>query len=138
MPWQGPLAAFPPPQWLAPGEALLLMPLEAGAQQRTLVGIVEREGQGHLDLDDLLLRSINTYRSIAVLHQTLRELDAARSVQLSLLPRQAPQSEEYDIAGATRPLARSAATCTAIMCARAARWRSRWAMSQARACQPPC
>jgi len=100
VPWQGSLAAFPPPNWLAPGEALLLMPLEAGAQQRTLVGIVEREGQGHFDLDDLLLRSINTYRSIAVLHQTLRELDAARSVQLSLLPRQAPQSEEYDIAGA--------------------------------------
>ena len=102
-PWQGPLATFPPAHWLAPGEALLLMPLEAGAQQRTLVGIVEREGQGHLDLDDLLLRSINTYRSIAVLHQTLRELDAARSVQLSLLPRHAPQSEDYDIAGATRP-----------------------------------
>jgi DNA-binding LacI/PurR family transcriptional regulator len=102
-PWQGPLTAFPPPHWLAPGEALLLMPLEAGAQQRTLVGIVEREGQAHLDLDDLLLRSINTYRSIAVLHQTLRELDAARSVQLSLLPRQAPHSEDYDIAGATRP-----------------------------------
>lgn len=102
-PWQGPLLAFPPAHWLAPGEALLLMPLEAGAQQRTLVGIVEREGQGHLDLDDLLLRSINTYRSIAVLHQTLRELDAARSVQLSLLPRHAPQSEDYDIAGATRP-----------------------------------
>jgi DNA-binding LacI/PurR family transcriptional regulator len=103
VPWQGALAAFPPPHWLAPGEALLLMPLEAGAQQRTLVGIVEREGHGHLDLDDLLLRSINTYRSIAVLHQTMRELDAARSVQLSLLPRQAPQSEDYDIAGATRP-----------------------------------
>jgi serine phosphatase RsbU (regulator of sigma subunit) len=100
VPWNGPLAAFPPPHWLAPGEALLLMSLEAGAQQRTLVGIVEREGQGHFDLDDLLLRSINTYRSIAVLHQTLRELDAARSVQLSLLPRQAPQSEDYDIAGA--------------------------------------
>ncbi len=100
--WQGPAAAFPPPSWLAPGEAMLLMPVELGAHQRMLFGVVEGAGRAHIDLDDQLLRSINTYRSITVLDQTLRELDAARSVQLSLLPRHAPASESYDIAGATR------------------------------------
>jgi len=98
---------LPPPRISIPTQLIICASCgcrqASGAQQHTLVGIVEREGQGHLDLDDLLLRSINTYRSIAVLHQTLRELDAARSVQLSLLPRKAPQSEDYDIAGATRP-----------------------------------
>lgn len=101
--WQGSLATFPPEHWLQPGEAMLLMPLEAGTPLRSLVGVVEREGQTYFDLDDMLLRSINTYRSITILHQTLRELDAARSVQLSLLPRSAPPSDDYDIAGATRP-----------------------------------
>jgi LacI family transcriptional regulator len=101
--WHGPARAYPPADWLVPGETLLLMPLEAGAQQRTLVGVVEREGLEHLDLDDLLLRSINTYRSITVLNDTLHELDAARSVQQSLLPDSAPPTEDYDIAGAARP-----------------------------------
>ncbi|HMO56298.1 MAG TPA: SpoIIE family protein phosphatase [Roseiflexaceae bacterium] len=101
--WHGPATEFPPAAWLVSGEALLLMPLETSTQQRMLVGAIERAGLHHLDLDDLLLRSINTYRSITVLHDTLRELDAARSVQLSLLPRSAPSSDEYDIAGATQP-----------------------------------
>ncbi|HWQ13757.1 MAG TPA: PP2C family protein-serine/threonine phosphatase, partial [Roseiflexaceae bacterium] len=100
--WQGPAPTFPPPSWLAPGETMLLMPMDAGAQQTQLIGVVERGGWGYLALDDLLLRSINTYRSVTTLHETLRELDAARSVQLSLLPRRAPVSEDYDIAGATR------------------------------------
>jgi sigma-B regulation protein RsbU (phosphoserine phosphatase) len=78
------------------------MPMESGAQQRALYGVVEGAGRAHIDLDDQLLRSINTYRSITVLDETRRELDAARSVQLSLLPRQAPPSERYDVAGATR------------------------------------
>jgi sigma-B regulation protein RsbU (phosphoserine phosphatase) len=78
------------------------MPVESGAQQRILFGVVEGAGRAHIGLDDHLLRSINTYRSITVLNETLRELDAARSVQLSLLPRHAPASEHYDIAGATR------------------------------------
>jgi hypothetical protein len=100
--WQGPAAAFPPQSWLAPGEAMLCMPMESGVQQRTLFGVVEGPGRAHIDLDDQLLRSINTYRSITVLNETRRELDAARSVQLSLLPRQSPASERYDVAGATR------------------------------------
>jgi LacI family transcriptional regulator len=100
--WQGPATAFPPPTWLAPSETLLMMPVESGAQQRILFGVVEGTGRAHIELDDHLLRSINTYRSITVLNETLRELDAARSVQLSLLPRHAPASKHYDIAGATR------------------------------------
>jgi sigma-B regulation protein RsbU (phosphoserine phosphatase) len=64
--------------------------------------VVEGTGRAHIELDDHLLRSINTYRSITVLNETLRELDAARSVQLSLLPRHAPASKHYDIAGATQ------------------------------------
>lgn len=100
--WQGPAATFPPPSWLDSGETLLLMPVESGAQQRLLFGVIEGAGRTHIELDDHLLRSINTYRSITVLDETLRELDAARSVQLSLLPRHAPASEQYDIAGATR------------------------------------
>lgn len=102
MPWQGPEQAFPPPSWLAPGDAMMLMPIDTGGAQATLVGVVEHEGPEHLALDDLLLRAINTYRSVTALHETLRELDAARSVQLSLLPRGAPSSRAYDIAGATR------------------------------------
>lgn len=100
--WHGAAQAFPPTEWMQPGDVMLLMPIDAGGQQRTLVGVVEREGRAHLELDDLLLRSINTYRSVTTLHETLRELDAARSVQQSLLPTRAPQSDEYDIAGATR------------------------------------
>jgi LacI family transcriptional regulator len=100
--WHGPATAFPPPEWLSPGEVALLMPMESGAQQRALYGVVEGTGRAHIDLDDQLLRSINTYRSITVLDETRRELDAARSVQLSLLPRQAPASDHYDVAGATR------------------------------------
>jgi DNA-binding LacI/PurR family transcriptional regulator/serine/threonine protein phosphatase PrpC len=100
--WSGPPEAFPPSSWLAPGDTLLLMPIDAGAQQRTLMGVVEREDRSHLELDDLLLRSINSYRSVTTLHETLRELEAARSVQLSLLPPRPPASEDYDIAGATR------------------------------------
>lgn len=100
--WHGPAAAFPPPEWIAPGEVALLMPMESGAQQRALYGVVEGAGRAHIDLDDQLLRSINTYRSITVLDETRRELDAARSVQLSLLPRWPPASEHYDVAGATR------------------------------------
>jgi LacI family transcriptional regulator len=100
--WEGEAVDFPPPGWLAAGDVLLLMPMDAGPQQQVLLGVIERTEQEHLDLDDLLLRSINTYRSITVLNETLRELDAARSVQLSLLPRDAPRSEDYDIAGAAR------------------------------------
>lgn len=100
--WQGPVAAFPPGPWLAPGETMLLMPVMAGAQQHMLFGVVEGPDQSYVDLDDQLLRAINTYRAVMVLNATLRELDAARSVQLSLLPRAAPASERYDIAGATR------------------------------------
>jgi LacI family transcriptional regulator len=100
--WQGQADAFPPPAWLLPGDTMLLMPIDAGPQQTQLVGVVEHGGSEHLELNDLLLRSINTYRSVTTLHETLRELDAARSVQLSLLPRRAPLSSEYDIAGATR------------------------------------
>jgi DNA-binding LacI/PurR family transcriptional regulator/serine/threonine protein phosphatase PrpC len=100
--WQGDVDAFPPPAWLAPGDTMLLMPIDAGPQQTQLVGVVEHGGPEHLELNDLLLRSINTYRSVTTLHETLRELDAARSVQLSLLPRRSPVSAEYDIAGATR------------------------------------
>lgn len=99
--WQGPTADFPPAHWLAPGEAMLLMPMMAGAQQHMLFGVIEGQGRAHIDLDDQLLRAINTYRAVMVLNETLRELDAARSVQLSLLPRAAPVSERYDIAGAT-------------------------------------
>lgn len=101
-PWQGPPAAFPPKAWLEPGQVMLVMPMETAAQQRMLFGVVEGPGRAHIDLDNQLLRAINTYRSITVLHETRRELDAARSVQLSLLPRQAPFSESYDVAGATR------------------------------------
>jgi hypothetical protein len=100
--WEGPLEAFPPHEWLGAGEVLLLMPMDAGPQQQVLLGVIERTEQEHLDLDDMLLRSINTYRSITVLNETLRELDAARSVQLSLLPRDAPRTEDYDITGAAR------------------------------------
>jgi sigma-B regulation protein RsbU (phosphoserine phosphatase) len=76
--------------------------MKAAAHQRVLFGLVEGAGRAYIDLDDQLLRSINTYRSIAVLTETLQELDAARSVQLSLLPAEAPASEHYEIAGATR------------------------------------
>jgi LacI family transcriptional regulator len=100
--WQGPAAAFPPAGWLAPSQTMLVMPVESGAQQRMLFGVVENAGRAYFQLDDQLLRSINTYRSITVLDETRRELDAARSVQLSLLPRQAPESASYDVAGATR------------------------------------
>jgi LacI family transcriptional regulator len=100
--WEGEPAAFPPPGWLGVGDVLLLMPMDAGPQQQVLLGVIERTEHEHLDLDDLLLRSINTYRSITVLNETLRELDAARSVQLSLLPRDAPHSADYDIAGAAK------------------------------------
>ncbi len=100
--WQGAITAFPPPSWLASGETLLCMPMEASRQGRVLIGVVEGAERAHLDLDDQLLRSINMYRSITVLNETRRELDAARSVQLSLLPTVAPKSESYDIAGATQ------------------------------------
>lgn len=100
--WQGPLEAFPPLHWMQTGEACIMQPLSNDSQTLMLFGIVEAEGQAHLDLDDLLLRSINTYRSISVLNQTLQELEAARSVQLSLLPRQAPESNEYEIIGSSR------------------------------------
>jgi DNA-binding LacI/PurR family transcriptional regulator/serine/threonine protein phosphatase PrpC len=100
--WQGPLERFPPLNWIKKGEACMIQPLTNDAQSLMLFGIVEAEGQAHLDLDDLLLRSVNTYRSISVLNQTLQELEAARSVQLSLLPRHAPRSDEYEIVGSTR------------------------------------
>jgi DNA-binding LacI/PurR family transcriptional regulator len=100
--WQGSAATFPPLPWLGPGETMLCMPIEAGGQGRMLIGVVEGAERAHIDLDDQLLRTINTYRSIIALNETRRELDAARSVQLSLLPRRAPNSENYDIAGATR------------------------------------
>lgn len=100
--WQGALAAFPPRAWQAPDDVLLLMPMRSGAQQAVLFGVAEGAGRAYLDLDDQLLRAINTYRSISVLNQTLQELDAARSVQLSLLPGAPPLAPGYDIAGATR------------------------------------
>lgn len=99
--WHGNLKAFPPSEWLDPGETMLLMPM-SGGQQRSLIGVSERTGRVHIDLDDLLLRSINTYRSLTALNETLRELELARSVQLSLLPRQTPALPGYDIAGASR------------------------------------
>jgi DNA-binding LacI/PurR family transcriptional regulator/serine/threonine protein phosphatase PrpC len=100
--WQGPIDSFPPLDWINKGEAGMIQPLSNDTHSLMLFGIVEAEGQAHLDLDDLLLRSVNTYRSISVLNQTLQELEAARSVQLSLLPRQAPKSDVYEIVGSTR------------------------------------
>src|SRR5262249_34965224 len=50
--WQGPAKVFPPLSWLAPGETMLFMPMESGAQQRLLFGVVEGAGGTHLDLDD--------------------------------------------------------------------------------------
>lgn len=99
--WQGVIETFPPPAWLRPGDTLLVMPMESG-NQTTIMGVIEREGRDHLDLDDLLLRSINTYRSIAALHTTMRELEIARRVQENLLPRRAPAIGGYDIAGTSR------------------------------------
>ncbi len=99
--WNGMLADFPPDAWLRPGEALLIMPLTTG-QHHNLIGLVERDAQTYLDIDDLLLHSINTYRSVALLTETLRELEIARSVQQSLLPQSMPASDQYEIAGASR------------------------------------
>jgi DNA-binding LacI/PurR family transcriptional regulator len=101
--WMGDPLAFPSDDWLEAGETLLLMPLKNDAEGRIgLIGLVERDARGRLDLDDLLLRSIGTFRSIALLNETLRELDVARSVQQSLLPRRVPEHADLDIAGASR------------------------------------
>lgn len=99
--WQGSIAEFPPASWLAPGDTLLLMPLIGRTQHQGLIGLIERDTLTHIDLDDLVLRSINTYRSIALLNETLRELEIARTVQRSLLPRRVPSCPDYDIAGAS-------------------------------------
>ncbi|HEU5097513.1 MAG TPA: PP2C family protein-serine/threonine phosphatase, partial [Roseiflexaceae bacterium] len=98
--WSGALAAFPPAPWLAAGELLILMPLAGGAQPG-VIGLIERAGRSQIDLDDLVLRSVNTYRATIVLNDTLRELEIARAVQRSLLPREAPSYPSYEIAGAS-------------------------------------
>lgn len=99
--WQGSIADFPPAMWLAPGDTLLLMPLSGRTRQHGLIGLVERDALTHIDLDDLVLRSINTYCSITLLNETLRELEIARTVQRSLLPPRVPQHPDFDIAGAS-------------------------------------
>jgi DNA-binding LacI/PurR family transcriptional regulator len=99
--WSGALAAFPPAGWLAAGELLILMPLAGGATQRGVIGLIERAGRSQIDLDDLVLRSVNTYRATIVLNDTLRELEIARAVQRSLLPREAPAYAPFEIAGAS-------------------------------------
>jgi LacI family transcriptional regulator len=101
--WSGGLAAFPPANWLAAGELLILMPLAGGNAQRGAIGVIERAGRSQIDLDDLMLRSVNTYRATMVLNDTLRELEVARAVQRSLLPRAAPAYAPFEIAGASYP-----------------------------------
>jgi LacI family transcriptional regulator len=101
--WSGALATFPPSSWLAAGELLILMPLAGGPAQRGVIGVIERAGRSQIDLDDLVLRSVNTYRATIVLNDTLRELEIARAVQRSLLPRAAPAYAPFEIAGASYP-----------------------------------
>jgi LacI family transcriptional regulator, galactose operon repressor len=101
--WSGALAAFPPAGWLAAGELLILMPLAGGSAQRGVIGVIEHAGRSQIDLDDLVLRSVNTYRATMVLNDTLRELEIARAVQRSLLPRTAPAYAPFEIAGASYP-----------------------------------
>ncbi|HMO56601.1 MAG TPA: SpoIIE family protein phosphatase [Roseiflexaceae bacterium] len=102
-PWICPSRDFPTMDLLGAGESLLFLPVRYDTDGRIgLIGIVESDARGHLDLDDLLLRSVGTFRSIRLLNETLRELDVARSVQLSLLPRRAPVSADFDIAGDSR------------------------------------
>jgi DNA-binding LacI/PurR family transcriptional regulator len=96
--WFGPSAGFPPPSWLEPGDTLVLLPV-IDVTQHGLIGVVERESRAHIDLDDLLLRTLNTYRSVTLLNETLRELEIARSVQHNLLPRAVPTYPGYTIAG---------------------------------------
>jgi LacI family transcriptional regulator len=101
--WDGALAAFPPAGWLAAGQLLILMPLAGGSAQRGVIGVIEHAGRSQIDLDDLVLRSVNTYRATMVLNDTLRELEIARAVQRSLLPRAAPAYAPFEIAGASYP-----------------------------------
>jgi DNA-binding LacI/PurR family transcriptional regulator len=98
--WFGPAAGFPPPSWLDAGDTLVLLPV-LDFTQHGLIGVVERESRAHIDLDDLLLRTMNTYRSMTLLNETLRELEIARSVQHNLLPRAVPSYPGYSIAGAS-------------------------------------
>jgi DNA-binding LacI/PurR family transcriptional regulator len=99
--WGGAPAAFPPAGWLTAGELLILMPLAGSGAQRGVLGLIERAGRSQIDLDDLMLRSVNTYRATIVFNDTLRELEIARAVQRSLLPREAPAYPPFEIAGAS-------------------------------------
>src|SRR5262249_30052226 len=99
--WNGAPGVFPPASWLAAGELLILMPLAGRSAQHGVIGVVERAGRSQIDLDDLMLRSVNTYRATIVLNDTLRELEIARAVQRSLLPREAPAYAPFEIAGAS-------------------------------------